>query len=403
MTRREFELMLMANGAATSAAAQEGTPVRSTGSHIGNLYPFVQKQADRSAVELSFLRPEFRSLEQWQKVARAKVFDHMFYAPPPVSPDPKLVRRTERADHVEELLTFQTTPDLRVPAYVLIPKRVKLPAPGVVALHDHGAFYLWGKEKLLASDGEHPALTKFREQSYGGKSVALELVRQGYVVIAIDMFYWGERRMILDDDPPEFRDRRATMPDTQVREFNRRSQQGEQLVARSLFTAGITWPGIMLWDDIRTVDYFSRRPEVDARRLACVGLSVGGYRSLMLAALDERIKAAVSVGFMKSYPYQVRRNVINSTGFSFHLVGLYRYLDLPDISGLIAPRHVVFMNGSKDGLFQQDGLKAAYSKIGQIYEKAGAPERQSCRLYNVPHEFNTEMQAEAWARLGKAL
>jgi dienelactone hydrolase len=402
MTRRQFELMLMATGAATSAAEEE-TPAGRTGSHIGNLYPFVQKQADRSAVELSFLRPEFRNLQQWQRVARAKVFEHMFYAPPRVGPEPQLVRRTERADYVEELLTFQTTPDLRVPAYVLIPKRVKLPAPGVVALHDHGAFYLWGKEKLLASDGEHPALTKFREQSYGGKSIALELVRQGYVVIAIDMFYWGERRMILDDDPPEFRDRPSTMSEVQVREFHRRSQQGEQLVARSLFTAGVTWPGIMLWDDIRTVDYFSRRPEVDAQRLACVGLSVGGYRSLMLAALDERIRVAVSAGFMKSDPYQIRRNVIHSTGFSFHLVGLYRYLDLPDIAGLIAPRHVVFMNGSKDGLFQQDGLKAAYSKIGQIYQKAGAAERQSCRLYNVPHEFNAEMQAEAWDWLRESL
>jgi dienelactone hydrolase len=404
MTRRQFELILMANGAATSAAAaEEKTPAGRTGSHVGNLYPFVQKQADRSVVELSFLRPEFRNLQQWKKVARAKVFDHMFYAPPRVSPEPQLVRRTERADYVEELLTFQTTSDLRVPAYVLIPKRVKLPAPGVVALHDHGAFYLWGKEKLLASDGEHPALTKFREQSYGGKSVALELVRQGYVVIAIDMFYWGERRMILDDDPGEFRDRPSTMSEVQVREFDRRSQQGEQLVARSLFTAGVTWPGIMLWDDIRTVDYFSRRPEVDAQRLACVGLSVGGYRSLMLAALDERIKVAVSVGFMKSDPYQIRRNVIHSTGFSFHLVGLYRYLDLPDISGLIAPRHVLFMNGSKDGLFQQDGLKAAYSKIAQIYHKAGSPQRQSCRLYNVPHEFNTGMQAEAWDWLRESL
>src|SRR5438046_10738822 len=128
------------------------------------------------------------------------------------------------------------------------------------------------------------------------------------------MFYWCERRMILDDDPPEFRERPSTMPEDRIREFNRRSQQSEQLVARSLFTAGITWPGVMLWDDIRTVDYLCRRPEVDKRRVACVGLSVGGYRSLMLAALDERIKAAVSVGFMKSERYQIRHNAINSTG-----------------------------------------------------------------------------------------
>ena len=327
----------------------------------------------------------------------------MFYAPAQVDPQPQLIRRTDRGDYIEESLTFQTTPDLRVPAYFLIPKRVKLPAPGVVALHDHGGFYLWGKEKLLQSEGEHPLLTKFRQDLYGGKSIARELVRQGYAVIAIDMFYWGERRMILDDDPPEFRRRPATMPDRQVDEFDRRAQQGEDLVARTLFTAGITWPGVMLWDDIRTVDYMSRRPEVDTRRLACVGLSVGGYRSFMLAALDERIRTAVSVGFMKSDRYQIRRQVINTTGLTFHLVGLLRYLDLPDLSALIAPRPALFINGSRDTLFNQEGLKAAYKKIEQCYSKAGDAGRQVCRIYDTPHEFNAQMQAEAWEWIRKWL
>lgn len=401
MTRREFEILLAAAG--PLAAAQETTTPAATGSHIGNLYPFVQRQADRAPVELSFLRREFRNLSQWQKRARAKVFEHMFYAPPPVDPQPDLIRRTDRGDHIEEYLTFQTTPDLRVPAYVLVPKDAKLPAPGIVALHDHGGFYLWGKEKLLEFEGEHRALTRFRQDLYSGKSIARELARQGYVVIVIDMFYWGERRMTLDDDPPTYRERPSTMPDSQVNDFNRRSQQGEQLVARSLFTAGITWPGIMLWDDIRTVDYLSQRPDVDRRRLACVGLSVGGYRSLMLAALDERIKTAVSVGFMQSYRYQIRRNVINSTGLTFHLAGLFRYLDLPDLSALIAPRPALFMNGSRDTLFNQEGLQAAYVKIGQCYEKAGAPTRQLCRLYDVPHQFNADMQAEAWPWIRKWL
>jgi len=86
MTRREFELLL-------AVAAQENATVEKTGSHIGSLYPFVQKQADRSPIELSFLRPEFKDLKQWQKRARAKVFEHMFYAPPRADPQPKVIRR----------------------------------------------------------------------------------------------------------------------------------------------------------------------------------------------------------------------------------------------------------------------------------------------------------------------
>ena len=112
-----------------------------------------------------------------------------------------MIRQTDRGDYTVEYLTFQTTPDLRVPAFVLIPKNAKLPAPGIVALHDHGGFYLWGKEKLLESAGEHPVLTAFRKRYYGGRSTVVELVRQGYVVIVIDMYYWGERRLMYDADP----------------------------------------------------------------------------------------------------------------------------------------------------------------------------------------------------------
>ena len=85
----------------------------------------------------------------------------------------------------------------------------------------------------------------------------------------------------------------------------------------------------MLWDDIRTLDYLASRPEVDASRLGCVGLSVGGYRSFLLAALDERIKAAVDVGWMTSFASQIKEHVTNTVGLSFHINGLYRYMDLP--------------------------------------------------------------------------
>ncbi len=93
--------------------------------------------------------------------------------------------------------------------------------------------------------------------------------------------------------------------------------------------------------------------------------------------------------------------MINSTGLTFHLIGLFRYLDLPDISTLIAPRPLLLMNGSRDSLFNQDGLKAAYEKIGRCYAKAGVAGRQICRLYDVPHQFNAAMQQEAWEWMRK--
>ena len=208
--------------------------------------------------------------------------------------------------------------------------------------------------------------------------------------------------MLLDEDPPSYRDPQL-MTKAEVADFNRRSQQSEQLVARSLFTAGITWPGVLLWDDLRTVDYLASRPEVDVQRLGCVGLSLGGYRSFLLAALDPRIKVAVDVGWMTSCASQIRRHVIHTIGFTFHIAGLYRSLDLPDLAALIAPRALLVINGAKDSLFAPEGVQAAFEKIGACFQKAGASDRQRCRLYDAPHEFNRQMQDEAFAWIARSL
>jgi len=403
LTRRRFCQSLggspLLSRASVDLAGLTQSPAAADSPHIGNLYSFAQKQADRSRLELSFLQARYQDLKAWQKVARARVLERLCYSPPVTPPAVEIIRRTEREDHIEEYLTFQTTPDLRVPAYLLLPRQAPRPAPAVVVLHCHGGAYVWGKEKVVAVENEHPALTEFKNRLYEGASIANELVRRGYVVITIDMFYWGERRMLLDADPPSYLEPQR-MSLEEVDGFNRRSSQNEQLVARTLMTAGITWPGVVLWDDLRTVDYLASRPEVDRRRLGCVGLSVGGYRSFLLAALDPRIKAAVDVGWMTSYASNIRRHVLNTVGFTFHIPGLYRYLDLPDLAALIAPRSVFVINGSKDTLFPADGVEKAFRKIEACFRKAAVPDRQRCRLYDAPHQFNRAMQAEAWEWLG---
>ena len=397
MTRRQFGLL-----ASLGAPAAAQVP-SCENSHIGTLCDFVAAQAAHSTLGLSYLRDEFRDLGKWQKLARPKLFDNLFYSPAPVAPDAKLIERRDRGDHWEEYLTFRTTADSRVPAYVLIPKNAKFPAPGVVALHDHGGFYLWGKEKILNFEDEHPTLTEFRGRYYSGKSIARDLARLGHVVIVIDMFYWGERRMILPSDPPALRNRTPELTAKDVDQFNSRMSAQSDLVVRSLMTAGTTWAGVMLWDDIRTLDYLLTRPEVDRNRIACVGLSVGGYRSYLLGALDQRVHVVVGAGWMTSFAHQIPKHIRNTVGLTFHIPGMYKYLDLPDFAALIAPRPLLLFNGTKDALFETNGIRAAYQKIERIYAKAKAPGRQACRLFDVPHEFNAAMQAESWDWFGKWL
>jgi dienelactone hydrolase len=271
--------------------------------------------------------------------------------------------------------------------------------PAIVALHDHGGFYLWGKEKLVETPGEHAVLSEFKQRYYEGKSIANELVRQGYLVIVIDMFYWGDRRMLLDDDPDDWRSRPSTLTRERIQAFNGRSGQNEQLVGRTIFAAGFTWPGVLCWDDVRTVDYLCTRPEVDRHRIGCVGLSVGGLRSCYLAALDERIKAAIVVGWMTSFPWQLQKHIRNTIGHTKVIPGLYQYLDYPDIASLAMPAPLLVINGSQDTLFHPEGVQASFRKLQDCYRKAGVSEQLATRLYDTPHEFNLQMQTEAWAWL----
>ena len=397
----EREAAAQTSPTASASSVAGGPSSLKTESDVGSLFPFIQSQAVKTCFPLSFLNQQFKNVKAWKRQARGKLLELLHYSPPRCDPRAEVVEKVDAGEYVREKVYFNTTPDVRVPAYLLIPKKAKWPAPTLVALHDHGGFYLWGKEKLVEMDDEHPVMTDFKKHYYGGSSIASVLARQGYVVLVIDMFYWGERRMILDADPPDWRDRPRAITAERIAAFNQRSSQSEQLVGRTIYSAGFTWSGVMFWDDVRSVDYLVTRPEVDKNRIGCVGLSVGGLRSCHLAALDDRIKAAVVVGWMASFPAQLQSRVRNTIGHTKLVPGLYRYLDYPDVASLALPSALLVINGSRDQLFDLKGVHASFEKLSGCYKKAGVPDKFRARLYDTPHEFNLEMQAEAWEWLKK--
>ena len=367
------------------------------GPELGSLDAVVQKLKAGRDLPMSFLHRNHPDLTAWKAMGRAKMLDLLHYAPAKCDPQAEVISRRDYGDYIREEVRFNTTPVFRVPATVLIPKRAKRPAPAVVALHSHGGYYMWGREREVeTSDAIHPSLKVIRDRGYSGKAYGIELVRRGYVVIAIDMFYWGERRVVLDDDPAEWKERRMDMSSERVKEFNNRSNRDEEIVAKILYCAGVSWVGIMAWDDIRTVDYLVTRPEVDPSRIACVGQSIGGLRSTYLAALDDRIKAAVVSSWMCSFPNQLARH-IRGIGFTKIIPGMYHHMDHPDIASLAMPTPLMVINGAQDRLFELAGVHAAHEKIAQCYAKAGVPDHFKSIIEDAPHQFSAARQADAWA------
>jgi dienelactone hydrolase len=411
-TRRAFlETAVAAAALSTSSQATAGPApnlpgdarrdLAPTGADLGSLFPDVERLAGPESYPLSFLQDRFRNWDDYRAVAKAKVVELLSYQPARVELRPEVVERVQLDDHIRERVLFSTAPNVRIAAYVLIPRKLKRPAPGIVDLHSHGGMYLFGKEKVIDFGRNHPAMTAYHERNYDGRPTATALVRRGYVVVVTDAFFFGERRTMLDADLKAGWDRsRYSMED--VQRLNMQCRGKETTLAKSLTLAGLTWAGVVAWDDMRTVDYLASRPEVDPKRLGCLGISMGGYRTMFLAALDERIRAACITGFMSTVRPMLRAHIDTHSWVHF-LPGLHRHLDWPDLAALAAPRALLVQQCSRDRLFPLAGMQASVERIGAIFDKAGVKERFAGRFYDAPHIFTRGMQDEAFAWLEQRL
>lgn len=399
-TRRGLIHMGAALAASVEMPPDAGAPA-SVQADSGNLFPTIEALALPAEYPLSFLQPRFRDVEVWRREARAAVLAALGPAPAPVAPQAETVARFEERGIVFEKILFSTAPGLRVPAYLLRRKDLRTPAPAVVDLHSHGGMFLFGKEKVIDFDNNHPAMREYHEVNYGGRPTATELARRGYVVIAIDAFPFGERRYVAPAELPGGWDRgKLSLED--VRRLNAQCRAKESTIVKTLTYAGLAWPGVTAWDDIRTVDYLCTRPEVDARRIGCVGVSFGGWRSLFLGALDERIRACCIAGFMSTVRPMMRAHM-DTHSFVHFVPGLHRQMDLPDVAGLRAGRPLMVLQCRGDALFPPEGMQASIDKIGAVYSKAGAKELFTARFYGGPHRFDVPMQEDAFAWLDRWL
>lgn len=375
--------------------------LKPTGSDLGSLYAHVAKLADPPRYALSFLGDRFRTLEEFKAEARKRLFDLLAYRPDKVDPRPEVVERVERDGYVREKLLISTGPHFRVPAYVLIPKGLKEAAPAIVDLHSHGGMFLFGKEKVVDLGRNHPAMEGYHQANYEGRPTATALVRRGYVVVSIDAFFFGERRLLLDEDLKYGWDR-ARYSREDVIHLNQKCRAKEATLVKALTLAGLTWPGVVFWDDIRTVDYLVTRKEVDPTRIGCLGISMGGYRAAYLAALDERVKAACVTGFMSTVRPLMKAHLDTHSWVHF-LPGLHRLLDLPDVASLAAPRPLLIQQCAQDRLFPAEAMRDAVKHIAQVYGKAVAQDRFAGRSYDVPHVFSRRMQDDAFDWLDRHL
>ncbi|MBN1480325.1 dienelactone hydrolase family protein [candidate division KSB1 bacterium] len=365
---------------------------------VGQFYGMLQHHADTEDMALSYLAKEWPEREQWRILGRAKMQELLAFQPESVALEPDILDSTHKDGYTRFLVRYAVTPFRSTEAYLLIPDGLTEPAPAVIALHDHSAFYYYGKEKITETENRPQALVDIIEKMYEGRPFADEVARRGFVVLCPDVFYFGSQKLDVNQIPENFTDDFSGFQSEDINEYiaayNSFCGSHENILARYIFASGITWPGILFYDDRRAVDYLLTRPEVDADRIGCMGLSLGGFRSAHLFGLDPRLKVGVVAGWMTTYPGQINNHLSHHT-WMIYVPRQLTYLDLPDVASLNAPNPLLVINCRQDGLYTVNAMQTAAYKLEAIYQKMGEPEKFRAIMYDVPHMLNIKMQNDA--------
>lgn len=246
--------------------------------------------------------------------------------------EPAEASSADKAGYVLKEVSVRTTPGRRMTVAVAVP-RGEGPFPAVVAIHGHGG------------TRTSPFDASGKEQDRIYKAFGARLAERGFVVVAPDV------------------------------------------AQHEVYEAGRTLMGERLWDCIRCVDLLEAMPEVDKGRIGCGGLSLGGEMAMWLGAMDTRVRATVSAGFLTKMD-QMERNHCMCWKFE----GLRERVDWPDVYAMIAPRALQCQNGLKEpeNDFTVPLARKALEQVQVAYRDFDAADRVELDVHDGGHEIDLE-------------
>lgn len=170
----------------------------------------------------------------------------------------------------------------------------------------------------------------------------------------------------------------------------------------ALLPLGETIAGWMVWDSMRAIDYLVSLNEVDAGRIGVTGNSGGGLNTLFTAALDERVRAAVVVGYTFEFNNWLKYAGTHCT--CTQLPGLFRGMEWFEIAGLIAPRAVMMLQGANDSSFLISGARRAGHNTERLYVLLGQPgQARFDELPGEPHAYSRPYRERMYGWMARHL
>lgn len=363
-------------------AAMAQKQVREAYEYARDVPAYVDSILGELTYPLAWQHSGLADFDAWRSTARAKVRECMLTPPPPAPADMEIVATEQRHGYKAHRIRFNQHAYARVTAYLLIPDTPG-PHPALNVLHDHGGHLYIGKEKMVRPFGVTQEVTDdaqaWVDKLYDGRWLGDTLAQLGYVVLSTDAPLWGERGRREGVDRKKY-----------------------DLIAGNMQLLGRDLSAWMTYDDIAATELLATLPEVDTTRIGCVGFSMGAYRSWMLAALSDRIKASAQVCWMVTTHAQLgsQNPRAENGGFANCLPGLRQWLDYPHIASLACPHPMLFISGERDHLFPADGVRDAFQTMHDTWRSQGADSRLTTELWPMGHECGRQVQERliSWLR-----
>ena len=169
------------------------------------------------------------------------------------------------------------------------------------------------------------------ERCYDKQYVGDYLASHGYVVLAVDALFWGERGR-----------KEGVRYDSQ------------QALAANMLQMGMSWGALIVWDDIRSAEFLATLPMVSKDRIGTMGFSMGAHRAWMVSAATDVVKAGAAVCWMNTTDsLMTLTNNQNKGGSAYSMIipGIRNWMDYPHVASIACPKPMLFINGLRDKLF----------------------------------------------------
>jgi hypothetical protein len=290
------------------------------------------------------------------KDRRRELYSLLGKLPPRERPvSAKVVSSEDRGTYTLEKLSLDLNGEEPAPAYFAKPKNATGRLPTVLFNHSHGGGYKIGKAEFV--DG----------REYLGKPAYAEfLTSLGYNALCFDAWIFGER----------------ARPQAELESFKEFIWKGRVL-----------W-GMMVYDALKAVDYLVSRPDVDPKRLATVGMSMGSSTAQWAGALDPRLKVVVDICCLTDWHTLLEVGGLRGHGIYYYVPDLLTHFTTSQMNALIAPRAHLSLAGTKDHLTPLAGLDIVDAELQKTYAAAGAASEWRLSRHDVGHQETPEMREE---------